>query len=44
MYLVNNVGVLFIKIELINVSVECFIKVFNINVFSVFLCLKVFVK
>ncbi|HCY27267.1 MAG TPA: NAD(P)-dependent oxidoreductase [Alteromonas macleodii] len=43
-HLVNNVGVLFTKTELINVSAERFTKVLNTNVLSAFLCSKAFVK
>ncbi|MBT3133534.1 SDR family oxidoreductase [Alteromonas sp. ALT199] len=43
-HLVNNVGILFTKTELINVSAERFTKVLNTNVLSAFLCSKAFVK
>ena len=43
-HLVNNVGVLFTKTELINVSAARFTKVLNTNVLSAFLCSKAFTK
>ncbi len=43
-HLVNNVGILFEKTELVNMSAERFIKVLNTNVLSAFLCSKIFVK
>lgn len=43
-HLVNNVGILFEKTELVNMSAERFTKVLNTNVLSAFLCSKAFVK
>lgn len=43
-HLVNNVGILSEKTELVDMSVERFAKVLNTNVLSAFLCSKAFIK